>query len=150
MAAASHPLTVAQRVVLTVLADRIVPAACGMPAASDLDLAGKPLARALASRPDLAAAIQSIASHFDGDDPQSYLECLESAAPARFEALLQAVLGAYYMDARVKALIGYDGQRALVLPRSGFGAEELVAEMLDRAPRYRDPDAAHNEGGRGA
>ena len=53
--------------------------------------------------------------------------------------LLSGVLNAaYLMDTRVKNALNYPGQLALTPNRGGFGAEELVIEMMQKPKRYRD------------
>jgi hypothetical protein len=51
------------------------------------------------------------------------------------------VVGAYTLDPAVKRRLRYDGQRALTLPRGGFGGEDLLLLMMESSPRFRDPKA---------
>lgn len=132
-----------ERRALAGIAEVLIPRADGMPSAGDLDLVNRPLDRVLRARPDLALPIKRLAAECGGDPRQAVLS-LELRDPQLFEALLQAVLGAYYMDRRVRALISYPGQRALTLPRVGFGAEDDLIVMMSQPPRYRDPDAQAN------
>ena len=111
-----------------------------MPSAGDIDLANAPLDKVLRARPDLLEPLCRLLDSFGSDAMEIAVPSLERDEPQAFEMLMQVVAGAYYMDAHVRSLLGYDGQRALTLPRSGFGAEELLMEMMESPPRYRDPD----------
>jgi hypothetical protein len=133
----SRALTPVQRASLAKLAEFIVPAAADMPSASDVALAGAPLDRVLKVRPDLFAPLARLLDSVEGRAGADTLEHLDTSGDPDFEALLQAVLGAYYMHPDVRRMIGYRGQEARALPRAGFGAEDLVAEMMGGHPRYR-------------
>ncbi|RFC65663.1 hypothetical protein DY251_16610 [Mesorhizobium denitrificans] len=125
------------RAQLSVIADKILPRTNEMPSASDIDLANAPLDKVLRSRPDLVQPLIRTLSSLGSSIDEADLHLMQSNAPQVFETLFQVIAGAYYMDARVRRLLGYDGQRALSLPRAGFGAEELLMEMMETPPRYR-------------
>jgi len=125
---------------LAAVADVILPRAEGMPSASDIDLANAPLDKVLLARPDLLEPLCQSLDSLSSDAIETNVPSLARDEPQAFEVLMQVVAGAYYMDTHVRSLLGYDGQRALSLPRSGFGAEELLMEMMESPPRYRDPD----------
>lgn len=131
----SLSLTDPQRAALAVFADVIAPAAGRMPAASTLGLAerGGCIDEVLALRPDLATALRPIlaATYSDAAGAISQLP------PAWRAALLECVMGAYYLHPEVRRLIGYAGQQALGLGRGEIGAEDLLAEMMERPPRWR-------------
>ena len=86
------------------LADELIPAGDGLPAASEADPQGKWLARALAARPDLMAAYERAL------DAPGAAE-LERADPEAFAALSTIVAGAYTMNVKVRKRIGYPGQK---------------------------------------
>lgn len=130
-------MTPAQRATLSALADVLIPAAHGMPAASGIGLAGAPLDRALRARPDLVAPLGALLDRLAGQDPGDAVRAL---APGELDLLFVAVAGAYTLDPAVRSLLGYPGQGARTLPRAGFGAEELAAAMMEAPPRWRDPD----------
>lgn len=126
------PLTPGQRAALASLADRIVPRAAEMPSAGDLGLAeaGGLIDRVLTLRPDLGSDLRRLL------DSPAYREP-ETLAAAELGVLMQVVAGAYYMHPVVRARIHYPGQEAQVLRRDGIGAEDLLAIMMERPPRWR-------------
>lgn len=130
-------MTPAQRAAFAGLAEVLIPAAHGMPSAGDVDLAGAPLDRVLRARPDLAAPLASLMDSLPDQASGAVAPGLPAAA---LELLMVVAGGAYTLDPRVRARLGYPGQEAQLLPRAGFGAEDLVVEMLDLPPRWRDPD----------
>src|SRR5439155_1813731 len=90
---------------LAALADALIPAAGGMPSASEADATGKWIDRALAARPDLAPSFTRAlgagdVKHLQKDDPEA------------FAALAELVSGAYYMNVKVRKRIGYPGQKS--------------------------------------
>ena len=90
---------------LPLLADALIPAAVGMPSASEADATGKWTERALAARPDLAAAFKRALGAAD-------LESLHKDDSEAFAALGEIVSGAYYMNVKVRKRIGYPGQKS--------------------------------------
>ena len=84
--------------------------------------------------PDLALAFASVLDRFDGD-AQDFLQELTDT---EFNLVMTLICAAYLMDARVKNALKYPGQQALTPNRGGFGAEELVIEMMQKPKRYRD------------
>ncbi|MEZ5924300.1 MAG: hypothetical protein R3D57_07925 [Hyphomicrobiaceae bacterium] len=121
------------------LAKHMIPPSDTMPGANQIDLAEAPLNLVLKYRPDLASRLCSLPAVHPGDDCKAYLRLLEARQPVLYQALLHAILGAYYMHPEVKRRLGYHGQQALTLPRGGFGGEELIEQLLSQPPRYRDP-----------
>ena len=90
---------------LAALADALIPAADGLPAASEADPTGKWIERALAARPDLAPGFERALA---ADDARS----LGEEDPEAFAALADLVSGAYYMNVKVRKRIGYPGQKS--------------------------------------
>jgi len=115
------------------LADALIPAADGMPSASEADPTGKWAARALAARPDLAAA-------FERALPAADLECLQRDDSEAFAALAEIVSGAYYMNVKVRKRIGYPGQKSN--PPFPDEADYYLEGLLpERDEPLRDPKA---------
>lgn len=135
-----QPLNSHHRARLAAIADIIVPRAGGMPSASDIDLVNAPLDKVLRARPDLLEPLRQMLDSLNGEVIEKTVTGLQRSEPETFDVLMQVVAGAYYIDSHVRRLLGYDGQRALSLPRSGFGAEELLMVVMESPPRYRDPD----------
>jgi choline dehydrogenase-like flavoprotein len=100
-----------QRTTFAALADVLIPAAGGMPSASDVGVEGKWLDRALRARPDLEPGVVVTLAATDGRDPEKTLRLLYEEDPDAFAALALAVSGAYYMHLKVRKRIGYPGQK---------------------------------------
>ena len=105
-------VTPEQRAVLAALADALLPAADGMPAASEVDVPGKWMDRALRARPDLEPELLRVLDGGSEPDPETRLAQLRGDDPAALETLVLLVTGAYYMHPKVRKLIGYPGQKA--------------------------------------
>lgn len=131
------------------IADVLVPAHGGMPAASSVGIAGDLLDKALRARPDLAADCRrAVSGCADPPDPVA-LEQLAEADPEGFSALMVLVLGGYYLSAEVRKLLHYAGQEALRIDIGELPAyieEALLDEVIDRGPIYRavPPDEPQN------
>jgi choline dehydrogenase-like flavoprotein len=138
------PLTPERRGRLSALAAVLIPAAGGMPGASDIALLREAglVDRVLALRPDLVGPLAAALDAAGTVEPRAAIERLEAERPDAFSALLQVLVGAYYLDPEVKRRLGYHGQQALTPPRGGFGAEDLALAQMERPPRYRDPRRA--------
>lgn len=119
------------------VADVILPQWKKMPAATRIDIANGPLDEVLNVRPDLLDDVLHALSVIDGQEIESALAYLRDNSPKLLSALMVTVVGAYYMNRDVQASLGYHGQQAQSLPRDGFGAEELVMEMMEMPSRYR-------------
>jgi choline dehydrogenase-like flavoprotein len=116
------------------LADELIPAADGMPAASEADPTGKWLARALAARPELEPAVERVLGA--GLEPRR----LHDDDPVGFAALSILVSGAYYMNLKVRKRIGYPGQkRNPAYPDEAEYYLEGLLEGIDVA--WPEPDA---------
>jgi choline dehydrogenase-like flavoprotein len=98
-----------ERAVLRGVADIMVPAVDGIPAAGELGVADHLLDWVLGLRPDLSEPLRRALAG-DGGDPADRLRHLEAADRAAFDALVLVVLAGYYHDAGVRDRIGYPGQ----------------------------------------
>ncbi len=134
-------LSDAERTVLLAVADRLIPAAHGMPSAADV-LTDDRLRFALNARPDLLEPIRTALRPDLGDDPEARLDALGRDEPAALGALQLAIVAGYYTDKRVRELIGYPGQEALTI-RSwevpAYLEEGLIDAVIARGPTWRDP-----------
>jgi hypothetical protein len=129
-----------QRAVLAALADVLVPAAEGMPAASEVRVHERWIDRALAARPDLEDELLATLEAAAGREPAAEVERLRTREPARFEALSLLVTGAYYLHPRVRKLIGYPGQRrnpAYPDEAEWYLRDGLLDPVIGRGPIYR-------------
>jgi hypothetical protein len=101
-----------QRAVFAGLADVLVPHAQGMPAASEVGVHRKWLDRALGARPDFAPKLLEILSEAEGKDPEEEVQRLYESGSAGFGVLSMLTTGAYYLNPKIRKLIGYPGQKS--------------------------------------
>jgi hypothetical protein len=145
-------LSAADRAVLSAVADRLIPAAHGMPSAADI-LTDDRLRFVLIARPDLSEAIRTALRPDLGDDVQARIDVLGRDEPAALGALQLAIVAGYYTDRRVRELIGYPGQEALTI-RSWelppYLEEGLIDAVVARGPTWRDPATGQRAVLRGA
>ncbi|HEX2045003.1 MAG TPA: GMC family oxidoreductase, partial [Gaiellaceae bacterium] len=107
------------------------------PAASDVDVGGRWLDRALGARPDLEATLERVLAEAAGADPAGEVRRLREEDPDGFAALAHLASGAYTMHARVRKRLGYPGQKAdPPLPDEAeyYLADELLEPVLALAP----------------
>jgi hypothetical protein len=132
-----------QRDRLRRFADQLIPAAHGMPAASEVGVADRQLDRVLAARPDLADPLTRAVAGADPDDWEASLERLRDGDREAHDALVLVVAGGYYIDQGVRQRLGYDGQRPVevrpeIIPN--YVEEGLIEPLLARGPVYRSVD----------
>lgn len=123
------------------IADRLIPAAHGMPSAAEV-VGDDRLRFVLRSRPDLVEPLAVALRPELGDDISERLASLERDEPAVLGALQLVLVGGYYTDRHVRELIGYPGQLAIDLPTGSvppYLEEGLVDAVLARGPVWRDP-----------
>ncbi len=90
------------RIVLAGLADVLIPAADGMPSASQADVAGRWLDQVLAARPDLSKGLTDLISMVRGRDPRDVVADLEAKEASAYGVLTELVAGAYFMNPDVQ------------------------------------------------
>lgn len=136
----ANPLDDRRRQTLAALADELVPAALGMPAASEVDVHLEGINHVLAARPDLGPPLARLLEDLAGQEPAAALARLNEEDPEAIGVLGTAVTGAYYIDPRVRALLGYHGQPNKP-PQPGESDEYLAGGLLDpvreRGPVFR-------------
>jgi hypothetical protein len=141
MATTSTPvLDERERATFAAIADRLIPAADGMPSAADV-VTDDRLAFVLRARPDLAEPLRLALRADLGEDVPRRLAALADE-PTNLAALQLAIVGGYYTDRRVRDLIGYPGQLALELRSWEYPPyleEGLIDAVLARGPVWRDP-----------
>jgi hypothetical protein len=138
------------RTTLAALADVLIPAADGMPAASEAGAAGEWLDEVLRVRADLAAPLQGLLERARGVDPVAEVERLEREEPEAFEALATAVAGAYFLNPEVRRLIGYPGQERLPIEPEeppDYEQDGLLASVVERGPIFRPTPESRRSGG---
>jgi hypothetical protein len=135
--ATPNPLDAGRRETLAKLADELVPAALGMPAATEVDVHLEGINHVLAARPDLGQPLADLLDKVAGEEPAAALQRLNDEDPEAIAVLGTAVTGAYYIDPRVRDLLGYHGQpNQPVAP--GESDEYLSGGLLDQV-RERGP-----------
>ena len=128
------------RATFRALADVLIPAAEGMPAASEVGVHEAVLDRILALRPDLSERLLRGLRAAAGQAPQEMARRLNAEDPDALSAIGLAAAAAYYMQPRVRELIGYPGQEN----RPGdpdatpeYVANGMLQQVIDRGPIYR-------------
>jgi hypothetical protein len=144
MTAAADPLAQlddAERATLGAIADRLIPAAHGMPSAADV-LGDDRLRFVLNARPDLLEPLRAALRSDLGGDVAARLETLAQSEPSTLGALQLVIVAGYYTDRGVRELIAYPGQAAIEI-RSWevptYLEEGLIDAVLARGPGWRDP-----------
>jgi hypothetical protein len=117
------------------LADALIPAADGMPSASEAGATHGLLDEVLAARGDLEQPLREIAAAARGKDPAAEVARLEAESPELFEALTTVVAGGYFLSPEVRDRLGYPGQQAKKL-EDDFD-QELLQPVIDRGPIFR-------------
>jgi hypothetical protein len=134
----TSPIEADDRRVLAALADVLIPAAGELPAASAAGVAGDGLDRVLASRPDLLSPLLRLLRAARGRAAAEIVAELRANDPAGFAVLAEVVPGAYFMDARVRALVGYSGQQPRPMDtRPDYLDGGLLDSVIARGPIYR-------------
>ena len=123
------------------VADRLIPAADGMPSAAEV-VSDDRLRFVLKARPDLLEPLRAALRPELGDDVQARLDALGRDEPGNLGALQLVIVAGYYTDGDVRDRIGYPGQVALTLRSWEVPAyidEGLIDAVLARGPVWRDP-----------
>ena len=128
-----------ERAVFAGLADVLIPAAEGMPAASDVDVHGAMLDSILGLRPDLSEAFQRGLAAAAGKPPADAAEALNRDDAEALGAIGIVASAGYYMSPAVRELIGYPGQ--VKRPPDSDETPEYVAngmlqQVIDRGPIF--------------
>ena len=128
-----------QRLTLARMADVLVAEGLGMPAASAVGVAEGLLDRCLDAAPALASPLMALLDEAPTDGLDVFVRRLEAQRPDDFAVLATAVVGAYFLSAEVRRVIGYPGQQPSPL---SIAAEPDYLDMLervyDRHPGYRE------------
>jgi hypothetical protein len=130
----------AQRERLAALADVLVPGDGRLPSAAEADVHRGWLDRVLAVRPDLLEGLLSALAQ--NGDPRAVVDRLRGDADATFDALTIVVTGAYFLNPRVRELLGLPGPvSAGGSPPERFDDDDVDGALLDvvrqRGPIYR-------------
>jgi hypothetical protein len=122
------------------IADVLIPAAEGMPAAGEVGVHADVLDRILGLRPDLADRFLRGVRAAVGMDPRQAAEHLNKNDPDALGAIGLVASAAYYMQPHVRELIGYPGQER----RPGdpdetpeYVSNGMLQQVIDRGPIYK-------------
>lgn len=96
---------------LAALGDVLVPAAEGMPSASEAKVSGKWLDRVVSARPDLEHDLVRVLREAQGKDPAAEIRRLQQSDESGFGTLALVITGGYYLNPKVRRLIRYPGQK---------------------------------------
>jgi hypothetical protein len=105
-------ITEKRRATFAGIADVLIPASEGMPAASAVGVHDKMLDHVLSLRPDLVDNLLRGLDAAEGQAPQSAANALNTSDAAALSAIGLAASAGYYMTPEVRALIGYPGQQS--------------------------------------
>src|SRR5262249_37264698 len=100
----------AQRAVLAGLADVLIPAGAGRPAASAGAVAEEGLNQVLAAVPSVGAKLADLLARARGREPAEVVASLARTDPAAYGILTEVVTAAYFMNPDVRKAVGYTGQ----------------------------------------
>ncbi len=127
-----------ERAVLGSLADILIPAGEGFPSASEAGVASGGLDQVLSFRPELATVLKKILGSAKGRPAAEFVAELRVKDPAGFGILAELVPGAYFLNAKVRAKLGYHGQDPRAIdPRPDYLDDGLLQSVVDRGPIYR-------------
>ncbi|HEX2090017.1 MAG TPA: hypothetical protein VHI54_08870 [Actinomycetota bacterium] len=123
------------------IADDLIPAAEGMPAATEVDVQGRQLDLVLRTLPDLAPHLERSLSW--DEPPESGVEWirqLQADDPDAYFAVAVAIVGAYYTHPEVKRRLDYPGQvgQEVLIGYPEYVEEGLLDGVLERGPIYRE------------
>ena len=134
-------LDAVERATLGAIAERLIPAAHGMPSAADV-VGDDRLRFVLNARPDLLGPLRGALRPELGGDVGARLDALGRDEPLMLGALQLVIVAGYYTDRRVRELIEYPGQMALEIRSWEYPVyleEGLIDAVLARGPVWRDP-----------
>ena len=127
-----------ERTTLAALADVLIPADEGFPAASEAGVAGEGLDQVLAVRPDLMEPLKKLLTAARGRPAAEFVAELQRSDAVAFGILADLVPGAYFLNPAVRAKLGYAGQTAKPIdPRHDDIDPELLQSVIGRGPIYR-------------
>jgi hypothetical protein len=129
-----------RRATLAGLADELIPAADGMPSASQAGVAGLLLDEVIRLRADLEAPLAGVLDRTAGREPEASIAELQGDDPEGFAVLTEVVAGGYFLSHEVRERIGYSGQQALPIQLGeppDYEQDGLLASVVARGPIYR-------------
>jgi hypothetical protein len=133
-------LSEAQRATLAEMADVLIPGGEGMPSAREVGVQAALVDRVLAVRPQAATELPALLQRLATEDGSvaDRLSVLRAGEPGAFNLVSSVIVGAYFLDDRVREAIGFPGQgpRDVTFEdETGYVAEGLLDSVLERGPR---------------
>lgn len=132
-----------QRTTLAAVADVVIPATETMPAASEVQVHGRWIDKALAARPDLLEPLLALLERAAGAEPADAVAAHAREAPEAFEDVLLLITCSYYMNPKVRKRLGYPGQKAKPpYPDEAdyYLRDGLLDPVIERGPIYAVAD----------
>jgi hypothetical protein len=134
---------------LMALADFLIPAHDEMPAFSTVcDM--KAVETSLGFRPDLKDAFRGALTSADlAEGAEAALERLNRSNPQGFSALTLILVTTYYMQPKVRELIGYPGQEHVDYdPKAtqAYLTDGMLGRVIGRGRKYRPTPGLNPEG----
>lgn len=126
---------------LAELADLLIPAGSGMPAASQVGVAAEQLDLVVRARPDLTRHLLRAWASTEEAHGQGKLDILQALDVEAYDAVRMAVAGGYYTNREVRDLLGYTGQQPVTVRVDRvpeYVEEELLDRVMERGPIFRD------------
>ncbi|MHA1159104.1 MAG: hypothetical protein ACTSP2_10240, partial [Alphaproteobacteria bacterium] len=108
----SNVLTDDDRKAFAAIADVLIPESEGMPSASQVAVHDAAIDRVLDLRRDLQEPTLRGLHAPAGDTAKQTVEALNRSDPAALKAIGEAAKAAYYMEPKVRELLGYPGQQS--------------------------------------
>jgi hypothetical protein len=131
-----------ERELLARLADVLIPPGEGFPSASQAGVAGDGLDKVLLARPDLAGGLKELLAAAQGRPAAELIAEAQTKDPARFGLLAELVPAAYFLNADVRAQLGYRGQGPRPIdPHPDYLDSDLLQTVIDRGPIFRPTPA---------
>ncbi len=122
------------------LADVLIPEAEGMPSATQVEVHGDILDRVVELRPDLREAFFRGLNKAAGQDPTEAAHALNREDAEALGAIGLLASAAYYIQPKVRQLIGYPGQENRPVDADSepeYVANGMLKVVTDRGPIYR-------------
>jgi len=123
------------------IADILIPATEGMPAASAVGVHETMLDHVVALRPDLTENLLRGLDAATGKDPAEAANALNMTDAAALSAIGLVASAGYYMTPEVRTLIGYPGQQSRPDPDPDatpeYVANGMLQKVIDRGAIFR-------------
>jgi len=122
------------------MSDVLIPRSGPLPSAREVGVHEEAIDRLLALRPDLKERFLRGLAACHGQDPEQAARRLNETDPTALAAIGLFASAAYYIDPKVRELIGYPGQTARTYDPDetpGYMVNGQLQRVIDRGPIYR-------------